>query len=168
MRINVIAVECLADQHLQAEMREIILSIHYYMKSSKSKNGINFKKIPKEYILSTGHATMWYNKFGYILNRYHLLLKEMKLRGYKTEAIEEKFLPLFEENIPTFLRNDYSATLKDFDINLERILTRIKSKYTENKPNFYKLNKKVLTYEEWVQYYNQVRTDFANSLKAVA
>jgi len=40
MRINCIPVELLADAHLRAEFREIIMSIHYYKRSSRSPKGI--------------------------------------------------------------------------------------------------------------------------------
>lgn len=156
MRINVIPVTNLSDAHLMAELRELPMSIHYFKRSKASKRGINWNNVPLNYTLSTGHAMFFYNKFNYILERYIELLKENKRRGFKTEAIESLFLPLFNEHVNKEVQNDYEVTKKDIYINVERILTRIYEMiFIKNKPNFYKLNGQVLSFLEWTIYYTE-------------
>jgi len=140
MRINVIPVSLLLDQHLRAEFREIIMSIHFYKKSLASPKGIDKTKISSKYTLNQGHAYMWYNKFGYIKKRYFELLDEMKLRGFKTDEIESKFIPLFDEVIPLEIQNDYTPTQEDIQINLDRIKEKIKLR-----PNWYKFYSETIT-----------------------
>lgn len=155
MRINVIPVQYLTDVHLQAEFREIIMSIHYYKRSKKK--GIDPKSISSVYTLNQGHAKMWYNKFGYIKNRYQDLLFEMKRRKYKTESIEAKFNFLFNEIIPVNIRNDYVVTHEDILVNVERILSKLHHKiYVEGQLDFYKILGESYPFKSWMIYYSNV------------
>lgn len=156
MRINIIPVSLLSDRHLQAEFREIIMSIHYYKRSVNSRKGIDDSKISKYYTLNGGHAMMWYNKFKFVENRYNELLVEMKTRNFKTSSIEDKFQKDFNEYIPVFRKNDYIPTKDEFYINIERILYRIYTKiYKDNKPDFYKYNKKKMKFIDWCILYTE-------------
>lgn len=137
MRINVVPVGLLTDQHLRAEFREIIMSIHYYRRSRNTKTGIDFSKVSKRYTLNSGHGYMWYNKFGYINQRYHSLLIEMQQRQYRTDAIEQKFAPLLHSQVKAEHMNDWAPTKSDMAVNLERILEKI-----AKKPTWYKYHGK--------------------------
>lgn len=144
MRINVIPTQLLSNVHLRAEFREIIMSIHYFKRSTKSKRGIDVTKISETYTLNEGHAMFFFNKFGFILKRFFQLRNEMTIRNFKTESIDEKFMTLFEEHIPLDAINDYSPTKEDILINLQRILRRIyinPSMYSERQ------------FIEWCYYY---------------
>jgi hypothetical protein len=157
MRINCIPVNILSDNHLRAEFREIIMSIHYYKRSIKSHKGINEDKISERYTLNAGHAYMWYNKFGYILKRYYKLLDEMRERNYKTSEIENKFSELFNKLIPFEIRNDWKPTKEDMIVNLKRILLRIyEMEVIKNKPNFYKYYGMNLSFLEYSIMYSEM------------
>ena len=154
MRINIIPVELLSDVHLKAEHYEIIGSIFYYKRSAESPMGIVESKISNTYTLNTGHAYMWYNKFGFIKERYELLTAEMKQRGFQTSAIEYKFGYAFDTHIPAFRRNGYTPTTWEMKLNIGRILERIHTKiYKHDKPAFYKLKGTVLSYPQWESLY---------------
>ena len=94
MRINIIPVELLADRHLIAEYREIKMLPKCIVRSSKSKNGIDYNSLPKEYTLNTGHGKFFYNKLGFIENRFQELIQEMKNRNFNvtcTELYDKKY-----------------------------------------------------------------------------
>ena len=55
-RINVIPVDQLTDQHLVAEYREMLMVPASLKRSLGSKNGMDTKRIPKQYTLNTGHV----------------------------------------------------------------------------------------------------------------
>jgi len=162
MRINIIPVHTLSDVHLQAELREIPLSIHYFKRSKNTKNGINWNKVSKTYALNQGHAMFFFNKYKYILNRYYELVQENKNRGFKTDSIEEQFLLLFNEHINKEVQNSYMPTKDDMYINIERILDRIYEMiYIKNKPKFYKLKGKELKFIDWCIYYtNELELEY--------
>ena len=143
MRINILPIETLSSVHLRAEFREIIMSIHYYKRSSRSKNGIDESRISKRYTLNGGHAYFWYNKYGYILDRYWKLRDEMIKRNYKVQDAEV-FLEPFNEFIPKSVINDYTPDNEEMIVNLERVLRRIYIK-----PKLYKER----TFIEWCVYY---------------
>lgn len=148
MRINVIPVQFLSDVHLRAEFREIIMSIHYYKRSSRSPKGIMEDKISPKYTLNSGHGYMWYNKFGFVLKRYLELVKEMKFRNFKVNA---KFLENFNKFIPLDSQSRYEVTKDDIYINIERILARIYIKDT----GYYKLHSKDLSFLDWCILYTE-------------
>lgn len=156
MRINCNPVELLADAHLRAEFREIIMSIHYYKRSSRSPKGIINSKISERYTLGGGHGYMWYNKFEYIKKRYQMLLEEMKVRDFETSGIESKFIIDFERYIPESIRLDWNPSIDDKLLNLERILNRIYKKIIiQNKPSFYKYYGKEMQFLDWCILYTE-------------
>ena len=152
MRINIIPVEELADQHLRAEYNEIKFSADYYRRSKKSKAGIDRSRISEKFTLSNGHAYMWYDKFGYVVKRLKELCREMRVRGYvvnypimNIEGIDENWN-----------WGDYNPTSDEKKINVERILQRIEMKILEQgKERFYTFRGKVLSVEEWRDKYKK-------------
>ena len=145
MRINVIPVHMLADIHLRAEYREILMAPHFYRVSKGSKKGIQRHLIPNRYTLNKGHAMLWYNKMGYIQRRHEELEEEMNERGFKTrEEYSLNFRDISEAEM-----NDYEPDVNDMAINISRILERISIKKT----GFYKMRGSNPTYEEWKDYY---------------
>ena len=141
MRINIIHPKHLADQHLVAEYREIKMSTYYYRKSSMTKTGIDKNRISERYTLSTGHAYMWYDKFGFIKKRFQLILKEMKKRGFKSDFNEIDFT-----GIPVSAFGDFIPTKDDIEINVSRILLRI-----YDKPDWYKFKGEKVS--NWYSFY---------------
>ena len=155
MRINVIPVKDLADIHLRAEYREILMSPHYYHTSKKSSKGIDMSKIPKKYTLNKGHAYFWYNKYGYIRSRHNELEKEMIRRGFKIRETDS-MTPLLE-GIPIQHRDFWFYDIDDVYVNIERIIRRIyEMYYVKDKPHFYKFWGESKTFDEWVEYYKKV------------
>lgn len=141
MRINIIHPKYLTDQHLVAEYREIKMSTHYYRKSWLSINGIDPTRISERYTLNTGHAYMWYNKFGFIQKRFQLILKEMKSRGFECNHTKIDF-----SHIPKSAFGDFVPTKEDIDINIRRIVLRI-----YDKPEWYKVRGKTIS--NWYSFY---------------
>jgi len=151
MRINVIPVEYLADVHLRAEYREIIMSIHYYKRSLRSPTGINESRISERYTLNGGHGYMWYNKFGFIYDRFFRLYNEMNSRNLKCDTIFTKFVKDYNTYIPEHARLSYNVSDEDIKVNISRIIERIYIKET----GFYKLRGANLTFLDWCILYTE-------------
>lgn len=144
MRINVINPRYLTDNHLVAEYRETKMATHYYSRSTQTKKGIDPSKISSRYTLNTGHAYMWFDKFGYIDKRFQAILDEMTRRGFQTNFRELNF-----QNIPSSAFGDFVPDAKDIRINLDRILIRI-----ADKPIWYKYEGQ--TIPDWNEWYESL------------
>ena len=129
-RINLINVNELSDQHLIAEYREITMVPAALKRTLNSRNGLILKKIPKNFTLNKGHVTFFYNKGQYLCNRYHLLINEMKKRGFNPNPDREFPVKIFIENN---LFHDWKPTIQDLNIIKRRIDAKIKQK-----PNWYR------------------------------
>lgn len=152
MRINIIPVQELADQHLRAEYNEIKFSADYYRRSKGTKLGIDKSRISEKYTLSTGHAYMWYDKFSYILNRLDELCLEMASRGYSVNYPKMDTAGIDEE----WNYGNYIPTKEAQKINVERIYQRIEMKILDQrKEGFYTLRGRVLELEEWKGMYKK-------------
>ena len=143
MRINIINVKELTDQHLTAEYREIKMLPLALVKSIKSKKGLDLKETPREFTLNTGHGKFFYNKIKFIENRFEQILVEMRERGFKTDCdklYQDKddysAMMLFGKVSPRFY-GDYTPTEVGIKISKERIKERILTKEL-TKPKFYK------------------------------
>lgn len=79
VRVNLIPVRKLADQHLIAEYREIMMLVGSVKKHPPKEKD----KIPREYNLGKGHINFFKNKLGYLKKRFEAIKKEMKRRGFK-------------------------------------------------------------------------------------
>jgi len=144
MRINVVNPKYLTDNHLIAEYRETKMSTYYYVRSSKSKNGIDKSRISERYTLNGGHAYMWFNKFGYIDKRFKAIVGEMRNRGFQTNFTELNYT-----DIPEDAFGDFEPTQSDIRVNLDRILERV-----ADKPKWYKYHGK--TIEKWNEWYENL------------
>ena len=141
MRINVINPKYLTDQHLVAEYREMKMITYYYVKSSLTKDGIDKSRISERYTLSTGHAYMWYDKFGYIDKRFKSVCKEMRKRNFKCD-----YDKLDYRGIPKSAFGDFVPTIEDIEVNLSRIIDRL-----YDKPDWYKYKGEKV--ENWYSFY---------------
>lgn len=128
MRINLINPSILADQHLVAEYREIKMLPKSLMRSLRSRQGFDKSRISKTYTLNTGHGYFFYDKLNFIVDRFNNLLTEMENRNFATN-----YRTLELTDIPKCFFNDYSPTINEKDISLERIILRI-----NQKPSWYK------------------------------
>jgi deoxyribonuclease (pyrimidine dimer) len=126
-RINLVDPKELMDQHLIAEYREIRLLCGSLVRTLNSKSGFVDSKVPKAFTLSTGHVYFFYNKGKYLHERYELLKKEMRERGF----IPQLDFPL--EVWPKHLYNDWKPNERDKNI----IRSRIKQRISE-RPGWYR------------------------------
>jgi len=110
----------LADQHLVAEYREILLAFGYY-----DNNGHNRVKEATNNLI---HPIRFYhNKRKYLIKRFYTLKEEMLKRGMKPKKdIELK-------NIKMILYNDFVPKQQHIKRIKERIIERI-----NQKPNWYR------------------------------
>ena len=120
-RINLVDPKELHQKHLVAEYREIA---RVFALSRKAQFDVmrGKKNLPNEYTLGTGHVLFFYNKLGYILNRYKSLTAEMISRGYSPNPIPEEDL-IFKIDKKMF--GDYIPTEEAIKINRARIYDRM-------------------------------------------
>lgn len=120
-RINLVDPKELHQKHLVAEYREIA---RVFALSRKAQFDVmrGKKDLPKEYTLGTGHVLFFYNKLGYILNRYKALTTEMISRGYSPNPIADIDLV---SKIDKKMFGDYIPTEEAIKINRARIYDRM-------------------------------------------
>ncbi len=77
VRINLIKVRNLSDQHLIAEYNEILMLLSYVRKYP------GLEEVPENYCLGKGHQKFFKDKLLYLRDRHRQLTEEMKRRGFK-------------------------------------------------------------------------------------
>jgi deoxyribonuclease (pyrimidine dimer) len=136
VRINLINPKYLTDQHLIAEYNEILMLFGYVRKHPKT----HFNDIPKSYRLGQGHILFFKNKLKYLKERFQLIKKEMKNRGFKRRRTLN--LSKFDKK----LKNNWRPKKQDKEIIKRRIIEKIKIKpgyysyYRNKKPEKFLLN----------------------------
>jgi hypothetical protein len=116
-RINVgYPVEKLSRQHLLAEHREM-KRIPNTIVSGKAV----IKDIPDTFRLGAGHVKFFYNKLGYLLERYRQVYQECQRRGFNVQNYESAW-----SGVPAHLMGTYTPTLEDTIIISQRIKERSK------------------------------------------
>jgi deoxyribonuclease (pyrimidine dimer) len=128
-RINVIPVEDLVDEHLRGEYKEITrVFTHVRKAQQKGITPVNFKKQykqPKHYVMGTGHVVFFYDKLGWVLNRYRALSREMVWRGFNAIPVQSKKLT---EGLDIRWFGDYDITQDAINVNIQRIQERLNAK----------------------------------------
>lgn len=123
MRINVVNPRYLMDQHLIAEYGEIQnMMLAYYRRSMKSGK-FDWNRVSDKYTLNTGHATFFYNKMGFVVERFDIVVEEMHRRNFNTNLLYLDYSEVPEEHM-----NSYEVSIEDIEVNLERIEQRISLK----------------------------------------
>ena len=123
-RINVgIPPKELTSKHLIAEHREL-----KRIPNVVAKGRCNLKNIPKEFSLGKGHVSFFYDKLGYLKERYIGLYNECIARGFNVQ----NYLPSWD-GIPQELMNDYTPTERDVYIIRERIAERLANPIAKQK-----------------------------------
>lgn len=121
VRVNLVKPKKLTDQHLIAEYDEILMLVAYI------KRYPNIEHVPEKYCLGKGHMRFFKDKLLYLKKRHEALKNEMRNRGFKTnKTIDLKFFKLKN-------KNDWKPSDKDFEIIIERIISKIKTK-----PEYYR------------------------------
>lgn len=91
-RINAgIPPRLLSNKHLLAEHREI-----KRIPNNVLKHGYVLHTLPNSFTLGTGHIKFFYNKMRYLFNRYELLYKECKQRGFDVQYYGGAFEPFID------------------------------------------------------------------------
>lgn len=112
--VGVRAIE-LCDAHLIKERIEL-LRIPNAIKSGKAV----VKDIPKSFTLGVGHVKFFYDKLGYLQERYEELTAECVERDFKITDFSDSFV-----NLPTNLCNNYQERDIDRVIVVERVNERL-------------------------------------------
>lgn len=136
-RINVVNPKHLSDQWLKAEYRELV-RIPNKIRSGKTK--VDFKKIPKDYLLGTGHETFFRDKLVYLKRRHDAIITEMKRRGFNMPSGLHVDLTGFDPS----LLNDWQPDLNAVIINLGRLQERFDLRTKEYKFFSTDIDQKVL------------------------
>ena len=141
-RINsAIPVRHLTDEHLLAEHREI-KRLPYNLKQAIRSGSIN--KVPKKFVLGTGHVTFFLNKMKFVYNRYCDIYDELKRRGFNVESYHSNW-----DNIPSCYYKDYEPTKEEYHLLIQRISERINS---STKKSWHYCHKKI-TKEAAIEYF---------------
>lgn len=121
-RINVVDPKELSRQHLVAEYREITrLPGNLNAWLNRKTKAPDFKEIPDEYKLGTGHVKFFFNKFKYLEKRFESLVAEMIARGYNPTHRDSSIFKVDNQYY-----NDYNPTEEAIEINRARIKERTK------------------------------------------
>jgi hypothetical protein len=105
----------LTDRHLLAEAREI-----KRVPNCVSRGRYNLKNVPLKFTLGKGHVSFFYNKLGYLKNRYEDIYQECKIRGFNVQYWGSAW-----DMVPKELMNDYLPTKEDREIITQRINERL-------------------------------------------
>lgn len=162
-RINLVDPKDLADQHLMAEWREIKMIPPALRRSITAQNKLNnlsfsstiglMNKIPSLYTLNTGHVTFFYNKLGFLKERYNLLTGELLDRGYELSDLRE--YDVFINDIPKLWHGLWQPGRDEIQINIERIVLRL-----NEKPDFYRYRGEKEPVSFYEDRYNQYLTNY--------
>jgi len=118
VRVNLVEPSTLADQHLIAEYREILLLFGYYKKHNDIKGSENNLMHP---------ISFYKDKLLFLIERFNLLKEEMKNRGFKPKKTIE--LNGFEK----YRYNNWEPK----EEHIQRVKNRIIQRLNE-KPNWYR------------------------------
>jgi len=113
----------LENKHLMAEHREL-----KRIPNVVGKGRYNLKNVPKEFCLGKGHVSFFYDKLGYLKNRYIDLYDECRKRGFNVQCYLNSW-----DNVPTSLMNDYIPTERDIAVVKERIADRLANPLAKQK-----------------------------------
>lgn len=125
-RINVVEPSELTSKHLMGELHEITRVYGLVRKAQDRKiNKYNFKdkiKQPNAYTLGTGHVYFFYDKLGFITERYYALNREAVKRNFNVNPIDKEQLLA---GIHGWWFGDYQPTQEALEINRKRIEERL-------------------------------------------
>lgn len=125
-RINVIQPRHLIDQHLLGEYNEIRRPINLALRWWPQ----NPQQLPQQYIMGAGHVRFFYNKLGWIEQRFEAIKEEMRRRNWNPRGE-------IDREIPLLLRGDWNPRERDILISIQRLhqsLQRIGKPRYEGRP----------------------------------
>ena len=125
-RINVVEPTELTNKHLMGELHEITRVYGLVRKAQDRKiNKYNFKdkiKQPTAYTMGSGHVYFFYDKLGFITERYYALNQEAVKRNFNVNPIDKEQLV---SGIQQWWFGDYQPTQEAIEINRKRISERL-------------------------------------------
>lgn len=125
-RINVgIPPKELTNKHLIAEHREL-----KRIPNVVAKGKCNLRNIPTQFTLGKGHVSFFYDKLGYLKERYTDLYNECIARGFNVQNYLVSW-----DGVPQELMNGYTPTENDVRIIRERIAERLANPIAKQKKN---------------------------------
>ena len=110
--------------------REMLIAEHREIKRIPNaiKSGrFSLKDQPSEFKLGAGHVKFFYDKIGYLKQRYEQIYAECIRRKYNMTYFGESF-----EGIPEEYMGDYTPTRRDIKLIKERIATNLAKKGKNN------------------------------------
>lgn len=123
-RINSAVLEqLLTDEHLRAEHRECKRLPKSFLKRKSSKIGLKF--LPDKFTFGKGHVLFFVDKGGFTLKRYRRLYKECLIRGFNVTDFSSSW-KVYGKRL-----KDYTPTLEEYELQIERISTRIRESSLE-------------------------------------
>lgn len=114
-RINLVPPSTLHSKHLLAEYRE--LPRVFKLAEAAQHRDI---KIPAAYLLGTGHVAFFYNKLGFLAQRFQAIVAECQKRGFN---IAHTQVPTV--NLPIKWWQTYTPTSEAIELNAARIKDRM-------------------------------------------
>lgn len=120
-RINLVHPSELHQKHLVAEYREIV-RVFTLVRKRLEKKTFRESDIPKEYVLGSGHVMFFFDKLGYVIDRYDSLVQEMQNRGYHPNPVGRDLLI---DHIDPRLFKMYVPTPEALNLNRSRIKDRL-------------------------------------------
>jgi hypothetical protein len=78
--------------------------------------------------LGKGHVSFFYDKLGYLKERYRELYQECKRRGFNVQNWESSW-----DGVPVEMMNTYQPTQQDIQIISERIADRLANPLAKQK-----------------------------------
>lgn len=124
-RINLVPPAELCDQHLLAEHRELTR-----IPNAVARGRFSLAGQPADYKLGEGHVRFFFDKLGFLQQRYRALHAECLRRGFKVSNIWPQDLP----SDPA-LWQDYAPTAAALALNRARIAERMpaKARFTQGR-----------------------------------
>ena len=126
-RINVVEPRELTNKHLIGEIHEIT-RIYGLVRKAQDRgiNKYNFRdriNQPTEYTMGAGHVYFFYDKLGFITERYYALNREAVKRNFNVNPIDKEQLV---SGIQQWWFGDYTPTQEALEINRNRISERLR------------------------------------------
>lgn len=139
VRVNLVDVSLLTDQHLIAEHNEIRMIVSSYRRSLRTQTVDTILcKVAPNFTLGKGHALFFFDKLEYLRKRHQELREEGVKRGFTFNY--DLDLCGFENR----LFNDYTPTPDALRVIVERINQRI-----SEKPGWYRWYRATGTNPAW-------------------
>lgn len=123
VRVNLVDVSLLSDQHLIAEHNEIRMIVSSFRRSLSTQTvSTVLNKVKPEFSLNKGHALFFFDKLEYLRQRHAALREEGMRRGFTFNYSLD--LSGFDD----CLFNDYEPTLSALTIITDRIREKLDMK----------------------------------------